>query len=75
MVKTNFSVEEMTGNTNGEVLLAAVLEALDQVFIPRTNVVSISTDGCSTMLGTENGVHALMRKVLPHIPDWGGCIV
>ena len=26
------------------------------------------------MLGAVNGVHALMRNILPHLPDWGGCM-
>ena len=46
----------------------------------------VTTDGCSTMLGEQNGVHALMRwdsvryeiiiclrRRLPHLPKWGGC--
>jgi len=26
------------------------------------------------MIGAENGVHALFRKILPHLPSWGGCV-
>lgn len=74
VVKTNFKVVEMTGSTTAEDIVAAVFGALDNVSIPRNNIVSISTDGCSTMLGSMNGVHALMRETLPHLPDWGGCM-
>ena len=62
VVKTNFRIVEMKGNTSAEDIVGAVFEALDTKFIPRENIVSISTDGCSTMLGAVNGVHTLMRK-------------
>ena len=26
------------------------------------------------MIGADNGVHALFRKILPHLPSWGGCV-
>ena len=74
VVKTNFRVVEMTGSTTAAAIVDAVFEALDVGFIPRTNIVSLSTDGCSTMLGSKNGVHALMRESLPYLPDWGGCM-
>ena len=74
MIKTNFKLIEMTGTMYAEDIVSAVFEALDKVYIPRSNVVTISTDGCSTMLGSINGVHAIMRKALPHLPDWGGCM-
>ena len=74
VVKTNFQVVEMTGSTTAGDIVAAVFEALDKFFIPRNNIVSIATDGCSTMLGSDNGVHAIMRESLPHLPDWGGCM-
>ena len=74
VVKTNFKVIEMTGTTTADDIVTSVFGALDKVFIPRTNIVSISTDGCSTMLGAINGVHAIMRESLTHLPDWGGCM-
>ena len=41
---------------------------------PQGHIVSVTTDGCNTMLGCLNGVHAIMRKELSWIPDWGGCM-
>ena len=74
VVKTNFRIIEMTGTTTAADIVAAVYGALDSALIPRSNIVSISTDGCSTMLGSMNGVHTIMRESLPHLPDWGGCM-
>ena len=69
VVKTNFRIIEMTGTTTAADIVAAVYGALDSAFIPMINIVSISTDGCSTMLGSMNGVHTIMRESLPHLPD------
>lgn len=73
-VKTNFRVIEMLGSTAATDIVEAVFASLDRAYIPRSNIVSISTDGCSTMLGKIGGVHTIMRESLPHLPDWGGCM-
>ena len=74
VVKTNFRVIKMTTNTKAPDIVTAVYAALDDSFIPRTNIVSICNDGCSTMLGEFGGVHTIKRESLPHLPDWGGCM-
>lgn len=71
--KQNFTTISMEkGTTAPEIVDALVLE-FDSSFIPLTNIITIVTDGCSTMLGEEGGVHALLRQRLPHLPHWGGC--
>ena len=47
------------GTTASEIVDAIIFE-FDSNFIPLSNIVTIVTDGCSTMLGEEGGVHALL---------------
>ena len=72
--KQNFSTVSLEGGTSAQEIVDAVVNEFETNLIPITNIVFITTDGCSTMLGSENGVHALFRKILPHLPSWGGCV-
>ena len=71
--KQNFTTISMEQGTSAEEIVEALLLEFDSAFIPPTNIVTIVTDGCSTMLGEDGGVHALLRRRLPHLPHWGGC--
>ena len=71
--KQNFTTISMEKGTSAEEIVDALVNEFDSCFIPLTNIVTIVTDGCSTMLGEEGGVHALLRQRLPHLPHWGGC--
>ena len=73
IVKRNLTTVSMEGGTTAEEIVNVVLKELDDDSIPSENLVSLTTDGCSTMLGEKSGVHARLRKVLPHLPDLGGC--
>ena len=72
--KQNFATVSLEGGTTAQELVDAVTNELESNLVPIANVVFITTDGCSTMIGAENGVHALFRKILPHLPSWGGCV-
>ena len=72
--KQNFSTVSLEGGTTAQELVDAVTNELERNLVPIKNVVFVTTDGCSTMIGEENGVHALFRKILPHLPSWGGCV-
>ena len=71
--KQNFTTISMEKGTSAAEIVDALVKEFDESFIPLTNIVTIVTDGCSTMLGEEGGVHALLRQRLPHLPRWGGC--
>ena len=72
--KQNFAAVSLEGGTSAQELVDAVTNEFESNLVPIANVVFITTDGCSTMIGAENGVHALFRKILPHLPSWGGCV-
>ena len=72
-LKLNFTTISMEKGTSASEIVDAIVLEFDSSFIPLTNIVTIVTDGCSTMLGDEGGVHALLRQRLPHLPHWGGC--
>ena len=71
--KRNFTTISMEKGTSAQEIVDALVMEFDSSFIPLTNIVTIVTDGCSTMLGEDGGVHALLRQRLPHLPHWGGC--
>ena len=73
-MKRFFETIEMKDGTKAEEIVEAVVKALECNSIPLSNLVTISTDGCSAMLGKFKGVHALLRERLPWLPDWGGCM-
>ena len=73
IVKENLYTISMEGGTTAAEIVDAVFGQLESFLIPLENIMVVTTDGCSTMLGSDNGVHALMRRRLPHLPSWGGC--
>ena len=74
VIKRFLETVEMKAGTTAEEIVEAVFKVLATNNIPEKNLVTISTDGCSAMLGKFKGVHALMRERLPWLPDWGGCM-
>ena len=72
-MKENLTTISMDEGTSAEEVKEAVFSYLDSLLIPLSNIMTVSTDGCSTMLGDEGGVHELMRQRIPHLPHWGGC--
>ena len=74
VIKRFLETIEMKAGTTAEEIVEAVFRVLDTNNIQEKNLVTISTDGCSAMLGRFKGVHALMRERLPWLPDWGGCM-
>ena len=72
-IKENFTIISMEKGTSASEIVEALVDEFDSCFIPLKNIITIVTDGCSTMLGEDGGVHALLRQRLPHLPHWGGC--
>ena len=63
----------MQGGTTAEEIVELLVNLLEEYMIPLENIIVVSTDGCATMLGVDNGVHTLLRRKIPHLPAWGGC--
>ena len=72
--KTHFTTISMEEGTKAAEIKHAVVQALESCDISLEKLVNVTTDGCSTMLGAINGVHALFREIVPSLPDWGGCL-
>ena len=72
-VKQNLTTLSMEKGTSASEIVDIVFGFLESNLIPLSNIVVVTTDGCSTMLGEENGVQSLMRRRLDHLPHWGGC--
>ena len=73
VVKRNFTTISMEEGTTAEEIVEAVFGSLVTEGINLDKLVFIATDGCSTMLGQQNGVHVRMRALVPSLPDVGGC--
>ena len=74
VVKRNLTSIPFQKGTTAEEFRDEVFGFLDRHLIPKQNCVSITTDGCSTMLGKDSGVQKIMRDEIPHLPDFGGCV-
>ena len=58
----------------GENISRAIFQAMDELDIPyKEKLVSERTDGCATMLGIYKGCHVNNQKIVPQLPDLGGC--
>ena len=71
--KQNLTTVSMLEGTSAQELCDAIVKVFEDRLIPLAHIVSLSTDGCSVMLGDEGGLHALLRQRIPHLPRWGGC--
>ena len=72
-VKQNLTTLSMDRGTSGEEIVDVVIGFFESNLIPLSNIVVVTTDGCSTMLGVDNGVQSILRTRIPHLPRWGGC--
>ena len=63
----------MKSNCTGKYICDKTYEKLEELGIPFQNQVSDQTDGCSVMLGKYQGCHENAKKVVPTLPDLGGC--
>ena len=72
-VKENLTTISLEKGTSAEEVKDAVFSYLDSLLIPLSNIMTVSTNGCNTMLGDDGGVHEVMRQRIPHLPHWGGC--
>ena len=50
-----------------------MLDALRADGVDPRMCMSVSTDGCSAMLGAFNGAHKYLRDQIPTLPMLGGC--
>jgi hypothetical protein len=73
VVKENMTTVSMNKGTSAREIMDTVLGVFDQNLIPLSNIIKFTTDGCSTMLGEEGGLHTLLRERMPNLPQWGGC--
>jgi hypothetical protein len=65
---------KMEERLTGKNISSALFQAMDKMNIPyEKGLVSERTDGCATMLGVFSGCHVLNKKVVPQLPDLGGC--
>jgi hypothetical protein len=71
--KANLTTVEVTEDSTGENICKTVFKVLEEFEVPKENLVSDQTDGCSTMLGKFRGCHEFAKKQVPQLPDLGGC--
>ena len=71
--KANIGSIEITSSATGKYICDKTYEKLESLGIPSSNQVSDQTDGCSVMLGRFQGCHENAKKVVPTLPDLGGC--
>ena len=72
-VKQNLTTLSMDQGTSAQEVVDVVVEFFESNLIPLNNIIVVTTDGCSTMLGDDNGVQSILRRRIPHLPRWGGC--
>ena len=61
IVKENLTTISMDSGTTAQEIVDAVIGVVEEFLIPLEHVMVVTTDGCSTMLRSDNGVHTLMR--------------
>ena len=59
--------------TTGKELALQVIHELKSRNIDPLKMMSISTDGCSAMIGVLHGSQKYLRDIIPTLPSWGGC--
>ena len=59
--------------TTGQELALQVLHELETRSIDPLKMMSVSTDGCSAMIGVLQGAQKHLRDKIPTLPSWGGC--
>ena len=64
----------MQGGTTAEEIVELLVNLLEEYMIPLENIIVVSTDGCATMLGVDNGVHTLLRRKIPNLPAWADAL-
>ena len=74
MLQERLTTIIMRNCTTAEEIVEASLGKLEEYLIPLEHLMFVATDSSSSMLGSENGVHLLIRRKLPHLPCWGGCV-
>ena len=70
--KRMLSTIALERGTTGEEIAAHVLKALRTEGVDPKMCMSVSTDGCSAMLGAFNGAQKHLRDQIPTLPSWGG---
>lgn len=58
--------------TTGRELALQVIHELQIRGIDPLKMMSVSTDGCSAMIGVYEGAHKHLRDIIPTLPSWGG---
>ena len=72
--KAHLVTVNMVERLTGENISKALFNAMDGLNVPyKEMLVSERTDGCATMLGVHKGCHVFNQKVVPQLPDLGGC--
>ena len=61
--------------TTGRELALEVVQALQDRDIDPLMMMSVSTDGCSAMIGYLEGAQKHLRDIIPTLPKWGGKII
>ena len=51
-------------------IVDVVFGVLDFKHILLNNVIAVTIDICSRMLGDSHGVQKLLRTTIPHLPSW-----
>ncbi|XP_029655060.1 protein FAM200A-like [Octopus sinensis] len=65
----------LKGQTRGEDLVGAVVEYFETNYIPLNKIVSISTDGAESMLGSRKGFITLIKRRIDHEVITLHCII
>ena len=63
----------LQNGTTGQELADEVIFQLENRSIDLLKMMSVSTDGCSGMIGTLKGAQKYLRDKIPTLPNWGGC--
>ena len=72
-VKQNLTTLSIDGGTTAQEIVDVVVGFFESNLIPLSNIMVVTTDGYSTMLGEDNGVQTVLRSRIPQLPHWGGC--
>ena len=63
----------MKESVTGKYICQKTYKALEVNNVPVKNQVSDQTDGCAVIIGRFQGCHEYAKKIVPTLPDLGGC--
>ena len=55
---------------DAESIIKSVVKYFDEIIVSFDKLILFTSDGASVMLGCDNGVHAKLKSIVPHVIEF-----